>query len=66
MAGVLRRNDVDITDNQVEVNLEPPKYGFRKVGNSVQVIIGLKSTMKPFGQLPKEQVYQTTVNLRQP
>ncbi len=66
VAGVLRRNGVDVTDSQVEVNVEPPKYGFRKVGNSVQVIISLKTTMKPFGQLPKEQVYQTTVNLRQP
>lgn len=63
--GVLKRNNIDLTDNKVEVSLEPPEFGFRKIGNSVQMILRIKAKLKPFGQpIEKEEIYQTTVSLR--
>lgn len=63
-AGVLERNGVQLTDNQVEVSLEPPNKGFRKIGNSVQIKISFKAKLKPFGQPVKEKIYQTAASLR--
>ena len=62
--GVLKRNNIDLTDNQVIINLTSPSYGFRKINNSIQVKMNIKSTGKPFGLSQKEQLYQTTISLR--
>jgi hypothetical protein len=62
--GILTRNGVDLTDNQVEVNLTPGDRGFRKIGNSVQLVINIKPKIKPFGQTQPEKTYQTTVFLK--
>lgn len=58
---VLTRNGVELTDDKVEVFLDPPNRGFRRIGDSIQIKIKFKAVLKPFGQNHKEQEYQTTV-----
>lgn len=62
--GVLKRNNVELTDNMVVVNLSPPSFGFRQISNSIQIILNIQAKAKPFGLPPKAQVYQTTISLR--
>jgi len=59
--GVLKRNSELITDNKVIVDMEEENRGFRKIGNSIQMRISLKTKQKRFGMPEKEKVYQTTV-----
>lgn len=59
--GVLKRNNVGLTDERVRVDIEPPNRGFRKIDNSVQVRVGLEAKLKPFGKSTKKNDYQTTV-----
>lgn len=62
--GVLKRDNIDLTDDQVIINLNPPTFGFRQINNSVQIKMNIKSKAKPFGLSQKEQIYQTTISLR--
>lgn len=61
--GSLQRNDNDLNDDKVIINLAPPNYGFRKIGNSIQVKFQLTTKLKPFGQGVKSQNYQTAIFL---
>ncbi len=61
--GVLKRNNLALTDQQVEVIIDPPNRGFRRIGDSIQMKIRLKAKLKPFGQPYKEYDYQTTIKL---
>jgi hypothetical protein len=63
--GFLLRNGQEITDNLVFINLGVGNRGFRRLGNSVQIIMGVVSVQKPFGQQQKETIYQTSVSLKQ-
>jgi len=59
--GVLERNSVPITDGRAIVDVEESERGFRKIDNSIQIRISLKTMQKRFGMPEKEKVYQTTI-----
>ena len=63
--GILKRNSIELTDEKVEVDFEPPNRGFRKIGSTIQVKIGLEAKLKPFGRQYKKVDYQTTIFLPQ-
>ena len=61
--GILRKNSSNITDNQVEMILNPPQSGFRRIGSTVQIKFSLKAKLKPFGLPQKVKDYQVTIFL---
>lgn len=56
--GVLKKNSQALTDEFVEVFFDE-NMGFRKIGNTVQLIMGVRSKMKPFGQPKQESIYKS-------
>lgn len=59
----VKRNGVALTDKEVTIELSGPNYGFRKIGNSIQIKMGLTAKTQPFGQPLKKRDYQTTIFL---
>jgi hypothetical protein len=59
--GVLKRNNVDLSGNRVIVNVSGSERGFRKIDDTLQIKISIKSEQKRFGQPEKEKIYQTTI-----
>ncbi len=55
--GVLERNGMKITGDEVEVI----EIGFRRIGETVQIRLKLEAKQRPFGQEKKEKEYQTAV-----
>lgn len=62
--GILTRNGIGLTDNNLTCETSLPNYGFRKLGKSIQVRLKVTANFKPFGQEQKVRDYQTTVALR--
>lgn len=56
--GYLTKNSIKLTDNQVEVYLKD-LMGFRKIGQTIQIRLGIRSKIRAFGQSRKENIYQT-------
>jgi len=61
--GILKRNNIELTDGKVTMFLEPPDRGFRKLSSTIQVKFELEAKLKPFGLPNKKNGYQTTVAL---
>lgn len=57
--GVLKRNEEILTDKRVKIILEPPFYGFRKIGKSLQLKLKIVSQEKISGQGEKSENFQT-------
>lgn len=59
----LERNGVALTNKNVKVDFSSPGYGFRKIGNTIQLKFKIESTDKPItGEKQKEEL-QTAINL---
>ena len=56
---ILKRNGTGLTDEKVRVFLDT-NQGFRRIGNSIQIVFSLESELKPFGQNKKVKQYQTS------
>lgn len=56
--GILLKNNQALTDNYV-VTFFNEGMGFRRIGHTIHLTIGIRSVVKPFGQPKKENIYKS-------